>query len=276
MNQKVIIYIILSAILLYLYYRKKDFTIFVAFAVLAGATLIFRSATMSEEGFSGGDGGDKECAKLGFTAPKIVKKDIKGSLDKVLKNIEKVAEKYWGFTKGDIEGRRGAEDKTFEKSWNTIEKSFGNLVKSNKDAADTMTAVFTPAYVLYTNFIIIKEKTDAEKDKILEKEIMKKLDEIINKSKSAMDLINKLKNSDEMKDADKEVKNLLKYIICLAKQWVSIYKALQKAKNGDDDAGKDDEKEEEAGNEDDDKKKTKKKKPTKKKSKKDDEADEDE
>ena len=33
MNQKVVIYIILSAILLYLYYRKKDFTIFVAFAV---------------------------------------------------------------------------------------------------------------------------------------------------------------------------------------------------------------------------------------------------
>ena len=76
MNQKVVIYIILSAILLYLYYKRGDIAIFAAFAVVAGATLIFRSATIGEEGFGGGGGGGKGCAKMGFTAPKIDKKAV--------------------------------------------------------------------------------------------------------------------------------------------------------------------------------------------------------
>jgi hypothetical protein len=62
MNQKVVIYIILSAILLYLYYRKKDFTIFVAFAVVAGATLIFRDLTVNE-GLTSNEEDDKKKKK---------------------------------------------------------------------------------------------------------------------------------------------------------------------------------------------------------------------
>ena len=92
MNQRIIIYIILSAILLYLYYRRRDITVFAAFIVVVGSTLIFRNGSTSE-GFGigiGGGGGDKvdsECAKIGYTAPKIDKKDIPGSLEKVMKSV---------------------------------------------------------------------------------------------------------------------------------------------------------------------------------------------
>ena len=95
MNQKVVIYIILSAILLYLYYRKGDFMVFAAFLVLVFATLVFGDAREGLEGKgkgkgkSGGGGGD--CKSLGFTVPKIDKNDKKGSLDKITKNIKKVA-----------------------------------------------------------------------------------------------------------------------------------------------------------------------------------------
>jgi hypothetical protein len=62
MNQQSVVYIILSAILLYLYYRKKDFTIFVAFAVVAGATLIFRDLTVNE-GLTSNEEDDKKKKK---------------------------------------------------------------------------------------------------------------------------------------------------------------------------------------------------------------------
>ena len=98
MNQKAVIYIILSAILLYLYYRKGDLAIFVAFVVVVTGTLILGKGG-GDEGFGMGGGGggvvDKECANLGFKEVKIDKKDINGSLEKAMKNIEKVADKYW-------------------------------------------------------------------------------------------------------------------------------------------------------------------------------------
>ena len=63
MNQKVVIYIILSAILLYLYYRKGDLAIFVAFVIVVTGTLILGKGG-SMEGFGkkgkGGGGGGGE------------------------------------------------------------------------------------------------------------------------------------------------------------------------------------------------------------------------
>jgi hypothetical protein len=59
MNQRTIIYIILSAILLYLYYRRRDLAIFAVFIVVVGATLIFGNGSASE-GFD-----SKESKKTG-------------------------------------------------------------------------------------------------------------------------------------------------------------------------------------------------------------------
>ena len=100
MNQKVIIYIILSAILLYLYYKRGNLAIFAAFVAVVGGTLIFRDQIQNDdrEGFGmGGGGGDKECAKMGFTETKMDKKNLIGSLKKINDNFKKAVLKYAKF-----------------------------------------------------------------------------------------------------------------------------------------------------------------------------------
>lgn len=241
MNQKGVIYIILSAILLYLYYRKRDLAIFAGFIVVVVGTLILGKG--GEEGFGmgggkkGGGGIDKDCAEMGFKQPKIDKKDINGSLEKAMKNIEKVAETKWPFEKGDIEGKR-TEDKTVEANWKVIIKSpfindlgkkIGedmNAKKVNKEY-DAIMGLWGPAEELYMAFIIQK-KTDEEKSAVVEKH-KANLDNIITSGPIVIELINNLKKSDEIKEADDGVKDILKYITCLVKQWISISESIKKA-----------------------------------------------
>jgi hypothetical protein len=140
MNQRTIIYIILSAILLYLYYRRRDLAIFAVFIVVVGATLIF--GDRGADGFSvggigiGGGGGDKvdsACAKLGFTAPKLDKDDLGGSLDKVMKNIKTVAEKHWPYDE-----RGGANNEKDQVTMDAIKPIASNEMKlmEGNDEAD--------------------------------------------------------------------------------------------------------------------------------------------
>ncbi len=234
------IYIILSTILLYLYYRKRDLSILMAFIVLVSSTLIFgndvrEGATSGSKSrsTSGGGGGGGGCKKMGFTDPKVDKEDIKGSLEKVTNNIETVAQIYWGFEKGDIEGKL-TKDEKLEKSWSAIKNT--SYVKSlnsgeNKQDIETLFVLLLPAYGLYEKFIINK-LTDEEKDKYLKEKIMTKLDETVKGSEAALEVLEKFKKSDEMKDLDEDAKKLLKYIVCLSKQWASIFKALKVASAG--------------------------------------------
>ena len=110
MNEKTIVYIILLGLLLYLYYKKRDIMIIFAFMVVLGSTFIFgeiREGAKSGKGKGGGG-----CAKMGFTAPKISKGDLSGSLENALKNIEKVANKHWPFD--DMMGNKPKNDKAKE------------------------------------------------------------------------------------------------------------------------------------------------------------------
>ena len=296
MNQKGVIYIILSAILLYLYYRKRDLAIFAGFIVVVVGTLILGKGGDAREGFGmgggkkGGGGIDKECAKMGFKPPKIDKKDINGSLEKAMKNIEKVAETKWPFEKGDIGGKR-TEDKTVEANWKVIsdstfikdsERKIQEDTKAGKVNTDydALIGLWIPIEKLYKKFILQKS-TDEEKSAVVEnlKVNLDKIDKIITSGPIVIEFINKLKKSDEIKDADDGVKDILKYITCLVKQWISIFKSLKKAMSAD---GEDDDDEkpkkkkkpaDEAGGEDDDDEKPKKKKKTKKKPVDEDEAD---
>ena len=315
MNQKGVIYIILSAILLYLYYRRRDIAIFAGFVVVVVGTLILGKG--GEEGFGMGGGGggiDKECAKMGFKPPKIDKKDINGSLEKAMKNIEKVAETKWPFEKGDIEGKR-TEDKTVEANWKVISDSTfikdwfkvsGEAMRAKNESTESkeymaIFGLWTMVETPYKKFILQKS-TDEEKSAVVENLTVNldKIDKIITSGPIIIEFINKLKKSDEIKDADDGVKDILKYITCLVKQWIYIFKSLKKAMSGAGGGGDDDEKpkkkkktkkkpvdeDEDDGGEDDEKpkKKTKKKsadeddgqdeKPKKKKKKKS--ADEDE
>lgn len=269
MNQNTVIYIILSAILLYLYYRKKDIAIFVAFVIVAGATLIFRGS-MSCEGFVEGNtnrgGVDKVCAKLGFKPPKIDKNDIKGSLEKVIKDIKPIADKYW---KKNIENKSDDKtDKTFEKNCDELEKKVMEIKKKNKNVdVDSIINIYIPTVFPYVQVINDKSMTD----KIFNDKFLENSDKNVENSNSAIKAINMIKNSDEIKDLNKGSKQILNYLVCLGNHWISIYKAIQKAKDSGGDGDGEDE-----DDDDDDKKKKKKKKNTKKKSKKDDDDDDDE
>jgi hypothetical protein len=277
MNQKVVIYIILSAILLYLYYRKKDFMIFAAFVVMVAGTMFASKREgfgMGGGGKKGGGGIDKTCAKMGFKQPKIDKKDINGSLEIVMKNIEEVAETKWPFEKGDIEGKR-TKDKTVEANWKVIKdstfmKDWSKGVSqdiSDKKGHKEYEAIINSWGVieeLYNTFIK-KTTTDEEKTAIVKKH-KEKLDKMIEDGPIIIEFINKLKQSDEIKGADDGVKDILKYITCLIKQWISIITGIKKATA--DEGGGDEEKPTKNK-----KKSTNKKKS--KKSKKDDDADDD-
>ena len=244
MDQETVIYIILSAILLYLYYCKRDLSILFAFIVLVSSTFIFGKDVI--EGAKNKSGSGDECKKMGFEVPKIDKKDINGSLEKVMKNIEKVAKTYWGFEKGDIEGKR-TEDKTLEKSWIAIKNTpYWKSLNSGEKKKDieTLFVLLLPAYELYEKFII-KKLTDEEKDKFLKEKIMINLDETVKGSDSAVKIVTNFKNSDEMKDLDKDANKLLKYFDCLAKQWASIFKSLKAAGEAEEEDESEEEEEEE-------------------------------
>ena len=278
MNQKVVIYIILSAILLYLYYKRGDIAIFAAFAVVAGATLIFRSATIGEEGFGGGGGGGKGCAKMGFTAPKIDKKDIKGSLDKILKNFKKVVEKYVDV--GERGFDIGKSGKEFEAISQVISSNSAKdiVTKWQKEGGNDFGIFIRYSYDTYNPYIFRpSEKEQTEIIKNLPKE---KIKVIINGGNRFVKMLEDIKKLDETKELDKKANAFLDAFICAFKQSVLIWKSLDKAMGsgegddkGDDEGGDKDDDEGGEGDEDE-KPKKKKKKSTKKKSKKDDNDDE--
>lgn len=150
MNQKTVIYIILSAILLYLYYKRGGVAIFAAFAVVVAGTL-FAGAN---EGFSiGGKGGnaDKECAKMGFTKPSIKKDNMKDGITTAMKNIQKVANKSWPFE--DYVGNKPTNDKAVgqlkEITNNHHYKSESRKLEENKENEENIRVFLIHSVELY-------------------------------------------------------------------------------------------------------------------------------
>ena len=250
MNQKVVIYIILSAILLYLYYRKRELAIFAAFVAVVAGTLIFGDTRPNGiEGFNA----DKECAKLGFTAVKLDKNDLGGSLDMVMKQLSTVANKHWPYDTmaGKIED--GEKKKAFE----TFVKEFQKEAKDQQEKEDKMMNTF----ILGSAEAYEKRRMAELLTQVKEPE---KLEGVITGGNTTLKLLEKLSKSSKI---DSSFKNTLKYLICLCKHWINIYKAIQKANGG---GGSD-----EGGDDEEKPKKNTKKKPTKKKSNKADEEDAD-
>ena len=264
MNQRSVIYIILSAILLYLYYKKRDLAVFAAFIVVVGSTLILsdRSAVGFGLGGGGGDKVDSACAKMGFKEPKIDKKDVKGSLEKVMKNIEKVALKYI----------KSVKDPVLKDEYNDALKFIAGTETAKSEIEKFDTNKTHKEYIM--NFGVgsmfglvmpyITDPSEKNQDDMLKDipNINKKNDKgdvpivmLLKGGSLMLDILNKIKSSDDMKEADKDAKNLLAAAICSVKQFISIWKNIQKAypSGGDDD-----------GEEDDGEKKKKKSKKSKK------------
>lgn len=249
MNQKVVIYIILSAILLYLYYLKRDLAIFAAFVVVVAGTLIFGDTRPNGiEGFNA----DNDCAKLGFTAVKLDKNDLGGSLDMVMKQLSTVADKHWPYDTMAGKIKDGEKTKAFE----TFVKEFQKEAKDIDEKEDKMMNMF----ILGSAEAYEKRKMAELLTQVKEPE---KLEGVITGGKITLKLLEKVSKSSKI---DSSFKKTLEYLICLCKHWTNIYKAIQKANGG---GGSDE------GGDEEEKPKKKKTKPTKKKSKKADEEDAD-
>ena len=282
LNQKTVIYIILSAILLYLYYKRGGIAIFVAFVVVVAGTLfagtLFAGAN---EGFGiGGKGGnaDKECAKMGFTETKIKNNNMKGGITNAMKNIQKVAKKGWPFE--DYVGNKPTNDKAAKQlgeiTNNVHYKSESRKIEENKEKQENTGVFLINSIELYES-VKKNEKIDQAITKVTDN-----LEKGIKGGKIYLSLIESTHQflvkeykvaKKEFPDIDDSVLKLSQYLVCLCKQWISIWTQIQKANGsseGDDDAGDDNDDDADR----DEKPKKKKKKATKKK--KSDDGDDDE
>lgn len=263
LNQKTVIYIILSAILLYLYYKRGGIAIFGAFVMVVVGTLIIGKDIDSIEGMkrkskSKSKGGG-ECAKMGFTDPKITKDengDVGESLEKEMKKIKKIADKYWPYDdKGNTndENEKTSLEEYFKLYAKTIEKN--KFSKEEDEAVNLFMLVCKGWYdKVYNPDQSKREKIELKVSDLPKGYVKKYL--ISTKFSTVLDKISK---SNELED--KGAKKLAKYLSCLCKHWFAILnkidsmatgKKVDSSKNEDDD-------------EDNEEKPKKKKKATKKK-----------
>ena len=239
MNQQTVIYIILSAILLYLYYLKRELSIFMAFAVVVIGTLILEKES-DEEGFGlGGGGVDKKCAKIGFKEVKIDKDDINGSLKKVFDNFKSVTSKYVTYEEREVVPKdeyKGAIE-TIGK-FEIIKSEMENLNKDKENQDYLMSIMFGSMSMLHSYLMQTAEEPRTSFIKMLDK--LKTKDdkgrvgfELISKGgEMGLKVINNIQKSDEMKAASDEVKNAFSVMSCSFKQVLTIWKKLEKSSGG--------------------------------------------
>jgi len=290
LNQKTVIYIILSAILLYLYYKRGGIALFVAFVVVVAGTLFAGAwagaGAGAREGLSLGGGGGKgnnECAKMGFTETKIDKKNIIGSLKKINDSYKKTLLKYATF-----DGENG-EFKLTKETEELLKPIYEDPeAKSKIDEAQKVKDLLSFIIVVYVLFMNTynKSKSGEMQFKIFgeqqpvqivldgwneEKDGTNIYKNVVSIGESLVKKLNEVSNLDVIKSADKKTKEAWKFLICAIKHAINNIKKLDKTLNSGDDAG-----DAGGGDDDEEEKPKKKKKSTKKKSKKKDEDDEDE
>jgi hypothetical protein len=268
LNQKTVIYIILSAILLYLYYIRRDLAVFAAFVVVVAGTLIIGKDFNSIEGMERGDGdgdgggdggGDGDgggggsgggsggsgggsgggrsgsgggCADMGFTAPKI-KKDADGdlgeSLEKEMKNIKKIADNHWPY---DMKGDSSNKDE--QESINKYVGVYLKIVKENKFSKDEDTTlnIFMEACKGLYEQVNSSDTKKLKKIKLnvseLPKGYLKEIVSVANKLHD--DILTKVSESDELKG--KGAKKIAKYLSCLCKHWITIFTQIDSMATG--------------------------------------------
>jgi hypothetical protein len=222
MNQKMMIYIILSTILLYLYYRKRDLSILMAFIVLVSSTLIFgNDVREGAKSGSGGRGGG--CKDMGFTAPKVVKNDngdIGESLEKEMKNIKTVADNYWPYDE-----RGESKDEKENESMKEFIGIYFKEVKENKlsdEDSKNAEAFMALCKDLY-NKVNNSDKSKRENLKLKTSDIPKGYLKTFVSGGNA--LVKVLENvGTKLENAG--AKKLNKYLICLCKHWNAIFNLI--------------------------------------------------
>jgi len=267
---KVVIYAVISALLLYLYYLKRDLSIFAAFIVV----VLEMIRTTNSDGFlneglkmggggGGGGGGSGNCAKLGFSKPTIAEKTLVADLEKEMKKIKKVADEHWPYD--DWKG--SSKDESKSEYFTPIMQAIQEVNKDERqDAGDQkkeneLTTQMQNVMVnLYDMASSDSKKAKDMKDSLKGELTVKGM--TLDKKKSLVKMFNgyikiidkqikaftDASKTDIMKEASKESKKLLDYLICLFTHWNLIFKAMNDiigkgVKVGDDDEEKKDEEE---------------------------------
>jgi hypothetical protein len=253
---KVIIYAVISVLLLYLYYIKRDLSIFAAFIVVVlemvrtttrqGGVILEKrwneGFKMGGDGDGGGDGIDSKCKKLGFSKPSISEKSLVADLEKEMKKIKKVADKHWPYD--DWMGT--TTDKEKQEYFVPITKAMQEVAKENtKDAEDQkkenelttrmqdiMVMLYDMASSDSKKATDMKDAWDSEfKDmtSTKKKELSKTLKDFIKMIDKQVKMFTDASKTDIMKEASKEPKQVLEYLICLFTQWKLIFTAVNAA-----------------------------------------------
>jgi hypothetical protein len=249
---KVIIYAVISVLLLYLYYIKRDLSIFAAFivVVLEMIRTTTRQGGFILEGFkmggggdgdggSDGDGIDSKCKKLGFSKPSISEKSLVSDLEKEMKKIKTVADKHWPYD--DWKGT--TTDKEKQEYFVPITKAMQEVAKENtkdaEDQKDQNTQMQDIMVMLYDMASSDSKKAKDMKDvwdsefkdmtSTKKKELSKTLKDFIKMIDKQVKMFTDASKTDIMKEASKEPKQVLEYLICLFTQWKLIFTAVNAA-----------------------------------------------
>ena len=249
---KVIIYAVISVLLLYLYYIKRDLSIFAAFIVVVLEMIVTatRQGGFILEGFKmggdgGGDGGsdgdgiDSKCKKLGFSKPSISEKSLVSDLEKEMKKIKTVADKHWPYD--DWKGT--TTDKEKQEYFVPITKAMQEVAKENtkdaEDQKDQNTQMQDIMVMLYDMASSDSKKAKDMKDvwdsefkdmtSTKKKELSKTLKDFIKMIDKQVKMFTDASKTEIMKEASKESKQVLEYLICLFTQWKLIFTAVNAA-----------------------------------------------
>jgi len=225
------IYIVISVLLLWLYYTKKDISILAAFVVVILATFTNkRKEGLFNKGGGGGGGGGggdgPKCSDYGFKEPNI-KSDKKDKTFKdAIENIKTVANKYWKYDDimGKTNNKKNAE--ILENVKAAMDVAGTRYVEENgendKEKSNAFISFCANAYGIVTG--TADEKKNAKKA-VEELD----LDTVIEGGESIVASYNYVYSSDEVKELKEDEKKLTGYIVCLFSQYLKIAKALKDA-----------------------------------------------
>jgi hypothetical protein len=229
MNPKMMIYIILSVILLYFYYHKRDLSILFAFIVLVSSTLIFgknvREGATSGGGGRGSGRGSGECKDMGFKKTEIVKNkdgDVGESLENELKNIKTVADNHWPYDeKGES---NNVKEKESMKEFAGIyfkEVTDNKLKNEESENVDLFTQIAQSVWSEVYN----PDKSKRRKINLKPDDLPKGyLTKAVSGGDTLVTILDKVGKSKELKNDG--AKNIHKYLVCLCKKWTAIFKKL--------------------------------------------------
>jgi len=244
MNQKTVIYIILSAILLYLYYKRGGIALFMAFVVVVLGTLIIGKGRDIEgiTGKRGGRSGDSSCSALKFADPKIDNTRVVTSLIELNNNFKQVCSKYFDVETYNLNKEGGAIVESLFTDDETKEK-----VKTAMKKLETKQKEYF-AYMIGASSLLLNKKFEESKKtgkmmfivfggevSVLEtlndftKEDYKFFKSAVVGAEIVLEVINEIKDIDEVKAKGQKTKDFFNFMKCAVEHSIKVMNNLKAA-----------------------------------------------